>query len=511
MRFNNFTWELYSSSKRGVKTIKKFSRLTDKFIEPDLRVINWEFSDEYKKRYHVGEISINVRQLICDAVTKVKFKNSDDANRYFEKTLFRKGAPFKMADKKGRRSLIYTFGEEDSDWYDYVGALSLGLYLAHPDYFLPYNFRCKINQLEEIHTEFNIPMPPVPGKNKKDDRGLYYLSINRAWQEFRILHGLSPAEMCAFLYDFAPEFVTPMDSRDLPSPSKVWLATGGAWDFDFLEKSNKDSISRWGGNTGVRRGDIILMYVVSPHKCIHSIWRACSDGFIDPFFHYHGTIWICGRIKTVPVTFAELKKDPLLSQKTAVKASFFGSSGKASCTVEEYEAILKIMKNEGQDLSVLPRIPLRDELPQVKLQDERDVEIQLIEPFLERLGYKKSDWVRQMPIKMGRGERNYPDYAIGAKTKRGDESARMVLESKYQLSSQREFVEAFMQTKSYALRLQSRTMAMAAKEGVWVFPPKDEGFDIKRVIHKTWGELNHPDGLFELKKHIGRSEIFKRR
>ncbi|MEW5949508.1 MAG: hypothetical protein AB1711_08885 [Thermodesulfobacteriota bacterium] len=485
--------------------------MTDRFIESEDRVITWEFSDEYKNQYPVEKVSINVQQLIYDAASQVKFKNLDDANRYYERILFRKGVPFKMADKKGKMDIIYVFGEDDSDWYDYVAAVSLGLYSAHPDYFLPYNFRCKFNQLEEIHEEFNIPMPPVPGKFKKDDRGLYYLSINKAWQEFRNLHGLSPAETCAFLYDFAPEFVTPMDSRDLPLPSKVWLSTGGAWDFEFLEKSKENSISRWGGNPAVRRGDIILMYCVSPHKCIHSIWRACSDGFIDPFFHYHGTIWICGRVKTVPVPFAELKEDPLLSQKAAVKAHFQGPSSKASCTVEEYEAILKIMKNKGQDLSVLPRIPLRDELPQVKLQDEHDVEIQLIEPFLERLGYKKSDWVRQMPIKMGRGERNYPDYAIGAKTKHGDESARMVLESKYQLSSHREFIDAFMQAKSYALRLQSKIMAMAAKEGVWVFPPKDESFDIKRVIHKTWGELNHPDEFHELRKYIGRNEVFQRR
>ena len=253
-----------------------------------------------------------------------------------------------------------------------------------------------------------------------------------------------------------------------------------------------------------------MLYLVSPRKAIDSIWRACTDGYVDPFFHYHGTVWICGQIKTARVNFSEIRGDALLSQKPAVRACFFGPSGKASFTVEEYEAILAIMKSKGQDLSVLPRIPASDYLPSVELQTERDVEENLIEPFLlERLGFKKGDWVRQMPVKMGRGERNYPDYAFGAIPKRGEESAKMILESKFQLSAQSEFKEAFYQTKSYALRLQAKIMAMAAKEGVWVFPPDNGNFDIKKFVHKSWGKLNHPDHFHEILQLIGRNEIWR--
>jgi hypothetical protein len=49
------------------------------------------------------------------------------------------------------------------------------------------------------------------------------------------------------------------------------------------------------------------------------------------------------------------------------------------------------------------------------------------------------------------GERNYPDYAVGAVATRGEENTRVVLECKYQLTSKRQFVDAFLQTKSYAL------------------------------------------------------------
>ncbi len=313
--------------------------------------------------------------------------------------------------------------------------------------------------------------------------------------------------MCAFLYDFAQEFITPLNSADMPLSSKVWLVTGGSWDITTIDQATSDTVSRWAGNTAIRRGDIVMMYLVSPRKAIESIWLACTDGFIDPFFHYHGTVWICNPIKTMPVTFSDLKNHPLLSRKSAVKARFQGPSSRSSCTVEEYDAVLKIMESKGKDITLLPRMPLTEPFPQVEIQNERDVEVQLIEPFLKRLGYKETDWIRQMSVKMGRGERNYPDYAFGAKTRRGEESAKMVLESQYQLSAQGVFLDAFYQVKSYALRLQSKVMAMAAKEGIWVFPMGNGTFDIRRAIYKTWSDLAHPDGFHEVLTQIGRKDV----
>jgi hypothetical protein len=506
MKFNLFVWELYKKSERGKKTMRRFSHLTSKFIEDLERNYTFEFFDEYKDQYPAPSFPIDIPQMFRDAVSGMNFKNPKEANRHY-KSLTRNSVPFEMANKKGKKGIVFEFSDEEEDWYDYIAGITLGLHQGQPDYFLPYNFRGKFNQLEEIHMEFKIPLPSVPGKHDKEGRGLYYIAINQAWQEFRLRHGLSPVEMCAFLYDFAPQFTTPLNAGDLPTASRIWLFTGGSWDIDFVEKATVDTVKTWGGNSAVRRGDILMMYLVAPRRCIDSVWRACSDGFIDPFFHYHGMVTACGRIKTKPVTFAELKADSLLGQKSAVRAHFQGPSSKTAFTVEEYESVLKIMKRKGQDISRLPRIPIANYSASVELLNERDVEIHLIEPFLKRLGFKESDWVRQMPVKMGRGERNYPDYAVGAKTKRGEESAKMLLESKYQLTAQSEFKEAFFQTKSYALRLQSKIMAMASKEGIWVFPPDNGNFDIKKFVHKDWGELNHPDHFHEIRKWIGRDKI----
>jgi len=508
MKFNKFIWELYKKSERGKKAVRRFSRLKSTFVEPSLRNAEVPLLN-YKGKSTGESVEVDIAEAVQECVGEKTLSNQKAADRYYSRHLHKKGFSFSVEGKSVPPKSSSVLGLYEEEWYDYIGAISLGLYRAHQDFFLPYNFRRKFNQLEEIHAEFAIPLPAVPGKHDKEGRGLFYISINRVWQEFRLQHGLSPAEMCAFLYDLAPQFTTPLNASDLPSPSRVWLVTGGSWDIDFVDKASRNTVRTWGGNSAVRRGDILMMYLVAPRRCIDSVWRACSDGFIDPFFHYHSMVTLCARVKTKPVTFAELKNDSLLGQKPAVRAHFQGPNSKAAFTVEEYEAILKIMGSKGQDISVLPRIPLSNYSPSVELLNERDVEIQLIEPFLKRLGFKESDWVRQMPVKMGRGERNYPDYALGAKTKRGEESAKMLLEAKYQLSAHSEFNEAFFQTKSYALRLQSKIMAMAAREGIWVFPPDNGNFYIKKFVHKGWGELNHPDHFHEILRLIGKDAILR--
>ena len=333
---------------------------------------------------------------------------------------------------------------------------------------------------------------------------MYYFHLNQSLQEFRILHGLSPAEMCAFLYDFAPEALREQEA-ELPPPSKVWLITGGAGgngDFEFLDQSTVESTSHWQGNIDTRRGDILLMYCVSPRSYIHSIWRATTDGFFDPFFYYHSTIWVGSPIKTTQVTFKEMKLHPLLSQKGAIRAHFQGPSGKAFA-VEEYQAVLGIMAEKGQDISLLPTIKQTSFIPDTELTSEWDVEIRLIEPFLKKIGYHEKDWIRQMPVSMGRGERNYPDYVFGAQTKKGEEKATLILESKFRIGTRRELTDAYCQAKSYALRLQAKSMIIAAVEGVWIFRDKN-GFSLERIVHKNWKELEHPDTLHEVRGMVGK-------
>lgn len=508
MRFNAFAWELYAKSSRGKSAIRRFSRLTSKSADESLRFYELDVPEQLAERYPAGPLSIDIAKLVREAISSVGFATLEDAHRYYSANFISKGIPIECADLQGKSCIVGVFGEDAESWYDYISPITIGLYGAYPAFFLPYNFRTKFNQLEEIHSAFGIPLPVIPGRSDKAGRGEYYFAINESWREFRITHELSPPEMCAFLYDYAPEFVTALSADDLPAPSKAWMVSGGSWDIEFVENAADDTVARWGGNAAVRRGDILMMYLVKPRRAISSIWLACCDGFIDPFFHYHSTVWICSPVPTQSVSYTDMIKHPLLGLKPAVRGHFQGPCSRSSFTVDEYEAVLGIMKSKGQDIAALPQLPSWGRSLPPEVHTERDVERVLIEPFIQRLGYSTADWMRQMPVKMGRGERNYPDYAFGAKPKRGEESARMVLESKYELSSHRSFTESFYQAKSYALRLQCRAMVLASREGVWTFPPQAGNFDLKTYVYKSWGELDHPDGFHEMLCLIGRGSIF---
>ena len=499
MQFNAFVWELYKESERGRGVLERWTRFqntregegfTNPFFEAQ------KVSDPQATET-MNEDSATVIKTAKDYASKFRINSSEEALEIYEGMVH------------SNLPVLWPNGPDEDDTPDILDAegiadliypISLGFYHAHPDYFIPYSFTTQFDLLRRISEQFDLPLPPVPGKRDKVGRALLYGYINEAFHEFRKSYGLSVIEMCAFLYDFTFPFVVADDKSELPAPSKVWPVIAGAYDssdFEWIEAATSDSFSSWNGSANMRRGDVLLMYSVTPHKRIHSVWRAVTDGFNDPFCRYYSTVWVGHPIKTVPVTFKEMKAHPLLAQNAAVRTHMRGPDS-GPFTLEEYEAILDMMAAKGQDVSLLPKPRRVSYLPSDALQDERDVEIQLIEPLLERLGYTPNDWLRQMPVRMGRGERIYPDYVFGAVQKRGEESAAMVLEAKFSISRDKDLQEAYFQMKSYALRLQTKVAVLAAKEGVWVFPRKKESFRLEHHTHHTWDDLTHPDVFHKL-------------
>jgi len=515
MRFNEYIWNLYKNSDKGRQVIQYFKKLTyaayirslqnnhDNFEEYEV-----DIDEEFVKDFGYKSFSIHITRLVKDYASKTTVKSLKNVQKIYA-NIVKKGIPIYAKDIKGKEQYICDFGGRynPEECYNYVEYISHGLFFAHPRFFIPYKFRWKFNQFQAICEEFNIPIPNVPGKLQKKERALYYTHLNNALIEFGMRYGLSTYEVCAFLYDFAPNFINESENYELPSPSKVWVLTAHPkFDFDFIDKATKRTTSIWGGNIETRRGDILLMYEPLPRGYVKSIWRAVSDGFIDPFFHYYNTIRIGYPIKTVPVTFGEMKKHPIISNSGHIKGHMQGASGKPF-TVREYQAILEIMMAKGQDISILPKIDYIDELPSLDLIDERSIEENLVEPLLQRLGYSKNDWIRQMPVRMGRRERIYPDYAFGVHNKKGEESAKMILETKFSLSTHRLLTDAYYQAKSYALRLKAKVMLLASKEGLWIFQRKNDDFHIDNFIHKNWNELNHPDEFHRILKVIGKRKI----
>jgi hypothetical protein len=248
------------------------------------------------------------------------------------------------------------------------------------------------------------------------------------------------------------------------------------------------------------------MWCASPRSYLHSVWRVINNGFNDPFFYHYATIRVGRPVKVPPVRFAELAQHPLLAQKPAVRAHLQGASGTAF-SVEDYAAICDLLRAKGFDISQLPPPPAAEEYGGALLATERDVEITLLEPLLQRLGFAETDWVRQLPIRMGRGERYYPDYALGADATHGEEAAAAIVECKLDIETERELRDAFVQAKSYALRLQASVLALAARRGLWVYRRREDGYSPDHFVFKTWRELAHPDILHEISLLLGKRAI----
>lgn len=485
MRFNRYIWDLYASSEDGRQAIEShnpYIPLTDAFDGDAAQIMN----------------------LVQDHAAAFKVDCHEDSLMLLESLSH--GLPL-----TSRPELQPLFDAEVMDPEIILANIHLvteGLWKTHPEHFVPYHFQHRFDTAQQIALEFGIPMPRVPGKRNIKERFMYYGAINQAWQEFRRAHNLSSSEICAFLYHFAA-LHGEQSVSDLPSPSKVWLLMGGTGDngdLAWLDGSENDSISHWQGSVDTRRGDILIMYCVRPYSGVHSIWRAACDGFVDPFFYYHSITWIEHPIKTPKISFKEMRNHPLLSENPYVRAHLQGPSGKP-LTVEEYDSLLAMMEGKGFDATTLPRPIGLTPLPQMKIQDERGVEAKLVEPLLARLGYGPKDWRRQMPVRMGRGERYYPDYTFLPKTNKGEESARMILEAKHRINSERDLQEAYYQAKSYALRLQSRIIVLAALDGVWVFYQRRGGFSLEDKSSYLWPELENPDSLHRLARQIGKEAI----
>ena len=498
--FSAFVWELYKESERGKRALERCSSFADALHDGAFLTLLFglSFNDVAIEYPATDPDSAELIRTVQEFASKVRVENIQQATDLFE-NLVSSGLPFRFSGETEAIPLA------PKDVTTYIQHVSIGFHLAHPEHFIPYGFTTLFDYLRRIGELFNLALPPVPGKRDMAGRGRYYAQLNEAFYEFRQNYDLSTVEMCAFLYDFAPRFLE--KSGELPEPSRVWPIIAGAYyesDHEWLEQATEDSLYPFNGHPDMRGGDVLLVYGVSRQKklsFISHIGRAVSSGFKDPFSRLYDVVWLGHLIPVVPVHFRELKAHPKLSQSAHIKTHMKGP-GSGAFTLEEYDAILGIMARKGQDISQLPKPQKLAFLPSTELLNERDVEVTLIEPLLLRLGYTEKDWLRQMPLRMGRGERIYPDYVFSAQSVRGEESAEMVLEAKFTIGSEKALRETYLQAVSYAYRLRAKVVMLAAREGLWLFRQKRGSFSLTSFAFYNWDALQHPDTLFQLKKSL---------
>jgi hypothetical protein len=264
-------------------------------------------------------------------------------------------------------------------------------------------------------------------------------------------------------------------------------------DFEYLDIINEKTIAHWNGNKETQPGDIIVMYCLTPRSYIHSIWRAITPGSFDPFFTYYGTIYIGKPLLVKKITIDELKKDSLLLEMPLVKGNMQGINGRL-IQKKYYDRLVKILEEKGEDISVLPNLS-DNVIDEIEINNEKDVEKYLLEPLLNKLGYFEHHWKRQLKLRMGRGEKVFPDYVIFPKDERNNESGYWVWEAKYSIMSSKQLKEDFGQAKSYALRLNCKGLGLISKEGVWL---SIHDFSFEKIKFWSWKQINEHDCFNEL-------------
>ena len=493
MQFNRFIFDNYLATDEGKKALAFFSDFENVFRKKK--------SDEYfdflnhisllpvSKEYSDAELA-DILALIQEGDND-KIEEDETLDDFSVDEIFaeaKKVLSEELDDDKNTLRQNVAF----------ITDFSISFYIIEQKYFFPYYFQAQFPKLENICKEFDVALPPLPSKRNYKERFLYYLEICKVFYDFRQQYNLTPEEFCVFLYYFAPHCIEQtLFTHDLPKPSKAYLCVASNADSDDIKSFNGKTITRWGGNTNMLPGDIILMYEVKPVAAIQTIWRCLSVGFTDPFEYFVDRVWVGKMIRIPPVTLQDLRENEIWKASGIVKASMQGSSG-SPCTKTQYDEIIEILKRKSFDVSVLPRIDYTGLPSDVELNIEKDVEEKLLEPLLKKLGYTEKNWVRQLPVRMGRGERNYPDYALFPKGSKGEETAKFLWEAKFTIQNKRQLHEAFRQAKSYAMRLQSLGFGLVAKEGIWLSLAKDS-FLFDKMKAYSWADLENPDDFSEVK------------
>lgn len=513
--FNKYIWSLYRASATGQRVIHqafpRFARfsgnagLTDWRYQLNVSIPMLLSNPDTSDSASISTETISLRHLM-----RMWFEDHPNLSDGFKALLDQDGLYYEW-DNENELGQIYWVGfggtQFPLDVIGNIGAITTVMHRIQPEAYFPYYFGGRFNLLLDICRHFGISLPEVPGKLMKQQRALFYLEINRAIQEFRTQNNLTPSELNAFLYDFAPACLDDEGDDELPAPQRVWFLMAGIGtkaDFSFLDTADCQTQSLWRGHRDARRGDVAILWCASPRAYLHSIWRITSDGYDDPLSLWYSLVRI-GRPIIVPhLKIKDLKANPVLCQSPMVRAHFQGCAGKYFRPAD-YLALLEELAKRGMNIEVLPKMPA----PIISFLDdgedilnERTVETKLIEPLLDNLGLlPERDWKRQIRIRMGRGEKVYPDYVLGFKDTLDQEQAQIIIEAKYRIATHKALLEAFRQGRSYALRLGAQKLVLAALEGIWLIENK-ESFSLDKAQHWSWLTLSNNESRHEFSRQL---------
>lgn len=488
---NQYVWQLYMLS-HGRETAKCFQNACENKL--DLHYVN-RICDFHKNYCPSRKINSNLHLMLSSLCSDLEqglflLENGDytiETALQILYTIIEDGID--ISSKK-----VFENFTENIEYYSTLLAIEI------PELFVPYYFKCNFNIFERIAQEFDISFPPVPLKRDYLGRFFYYGEICAALYEFRQRESLSPYELWSFLYDFAPKYIGGTDSYiidELPSPKSAYFV-GGSGNDCFLSEVQEEVVC-WQCNPETMVGDAIVLYLLSPVSAIDSIWRSVSCGFNDPFFYYYRCTYISKPHKIKRISYRELNQNQIFNQLPIVKKNMQGLNG-VEIMPSVYNYLLKLAETD------LPHIESFECSARITLSREKDVENQLIKPFLDKLGYTENEYLQQVVIRLGNHQNKLiPDFVVHPVVTTGHQSADFLIEAKFSIKTMKILGEAKIQSRSYANLFNAKYAVIAAKEGIWITEREDDYSE--DVLHFSWEELEREDNFHKVFAMLGNGKI----
>ncbi len=512
---NKNIWNLYKESERGKEAIALFTfNGENDNLETKAKEIFQKYNEYFEihvEDYFLDRCFVTIDSIFAD---KLFLEDNENASEYFtrlidnlEICLVEENSAGELIRKENERPII--FQKDYKSFCAMLPEISLVLYLYGDLFFFPILFREQFDIFMKILDVLDIPMPELPAKSDKRGRLLLYNELNKNITKFAEENNLTPEETCACVYDFAFMLLEEDENQtETPEPTNIWLTGGSKEDYkSFLENPVKGAKSVWTCNENTKRGDIIVMYVLSPYSCIQSIWRADIDGVYTPFNYYNSRTRATNGIVIPHITLNELKADEYFSKLPITRKNFQGVNG-VQFSATDYKELQRLLKTKGFDVSVLPQLYKPNLEFEGQLKNEKDVEEKLLIPLLEKLGYLEVDWIRQLSQKAGRKEKAIPDFVFLPKGEIHFQNAPMVIEAKFDMSSNIEKTKSYNQALSYARIMKSPIFGICDKDRLIIYKEKNGYFDrFKPTFEKHWPNINDAETFRQLKLLIGKEAI----
>jgi len=520
---NKKLWQNYKSSDEGKRLIELFSlesnddrKLLEGIIEYSKkcqpRMANL---DDIKTEYIVNGVFFLANNLSCQNLTL----DNDCLRDSYEKIITDFFLAEIIEDEKGNISNstdvkdLWLKADDFRRKSSYILELSLYLYIIHPHFkpiLFPYRFDLFLRNCDAL----GIELPPIP--HTKDYKAflMYYFDICCYLNAFQEDYEMTDEEFCACFYGLAEMLCEEPKQAELPKPVNVWLTGASGGDFQSLDEAARDDYegefnSIWACNERTKRGDIVIVYCLSPRSFIHSIWRANTAGIFNPFDYYKCRTTVCDGIRVPEISSKDLKADKYFSNVPIVRKNLQGING-VELSAHDYTELLRVIEQKGGDVSALPKLYESEEVDFGEIKVEKDVEEKILIPMLRKLGYKEEDWTRQLSLKAGRGLKAIPDFVFFAKGDKHFETAPFVIEAKLDMSLMREQINAFSQGLSYAKMLRSSLMGICDKERLVIYRIDNTGSADRNapIFEEHWASIYKDDEVgAKLNQLIGREVV----